>query len=100
MDIKRWIVTAVDFDADGQCDGKARILATCSSAEEAKNFIRKDMHEYVDESELGSEMMSLDETKMRVATEDLQTGCEWNFEEVEIHLNPSEMISASWRVNR
>lgn len=81
---KRWIVTACNFDIDGQCDDKARVLIACNSKEEAKNFILEDMREYVDLH--ADEGMILDEDKMRVADDSCLNGCEWNLEEVEIDL--------------
>ena len=82
--MKRWIVTACDFNVDGQCDGKARVLAACNSEEEAKNFIIEDMREYVDQH--ADEGMVLDEAKMRVADSSYLNGSEWNLQEIEVDL--------------
>lgn len=89
MKIKRWIVTVVDFDADGQCDGKARVLAVCKSEDEARNFITEDMREYVDER--ADEGMVMDEDSMQVFTEDCMNGCEWNVEEVDIEIDETDV---------
>lgn len=91
LKLKRWIVTAVDFDADGQCDGKARILAILASKENAQNYVLEDMREYVDMH--ANEGMVLDEDSMQVFTEDCMNGCEWNLEEVEVELTEDEVIN-------
>ena len=84
MKIKRYIVTAVVFDVDGHCDGKARVLATCKSKDEAKNFVIEDMREYVDEH--ANESMVMDKDSMQVFTNVSMNGCEWNIEDVEIDM--------------
>ena len=89
MKIKRYVVTAVDFDVDGHCDGKARVLATCKSKDEAKNFVIEDMREYVDEH--ANESMVMDEDSMQVFTNDSMNGCEWNIEDVEIEIEDDDI---------
>lgn len=91
MKVKRWIVTAVDTDADSQCDGKARILTILVSKENAQNYILEDMREYVDNNV--TRRMLMDEDKMRVTDIDDGYGCEWNLEEVEIELTNDEFMS-------
>lgn len=88
--LKRWIVTAVDFDADGQCDGKARILTILASKENAQNYVLEDMREYVDNNV--TRRMLMDEDKMRVTDIDAGYSCEWNIEEVELELTDDEVI--------
>ena len=89
MKIKRYVVTAVDYDVDGHCDGKARVLAVCKSKDEAKNFVIEDMREYVDEH--ANESMVMDEDIMRVCTDDCMNGCEWNIEDVEIEIEDDDI---------
>ena len=88
--LKRFVVTAVDFDADGQCDGKAQIRTMLASKENAQNYVLEDMREYVDNH--ADEGMVLDEAKMRVADDSCLNGCEWNIEEVEFELTDDEVI--------
>ena len=90
MNVKRWIVTAVDFDSDGQCDGKVRILTVLASKENARNYILEDMREYVDNNV--TRRMLMDEDKMCVTDVDDGYSCEWNLEEVEIELTNDEVI--------
>ena len=47
--MKRWIVTAVDYDTDGNCDGKARVLSVSKTHEEAKNYVDEDIKEWIDQ---------------------------------------------------
>ena len=84
MKIKRYVVTAVDFDVDGHCDGKARVLAVCKTEDEAKNFTLEDMREYADRH--ANEGMVLDDERLRVAEDDSMNGCEWNIEDIEIEI--------------
>ena len=90
MKIKRYVVTAVDFDVDGHCDGKARVLAACKSKDEAKNFVIEDMREYVDVH--ANESMVMDEDSMQVCTDDRMNGCEWNIEDVEIEIEVDDVM--------
>ena len=84
MKIKRYVVTAVDFDVDGHCDGKARVLAVCKTEDEAKNFTLEDMREYADRH--ANEGMVLDDECLRVADDDSMNRCEWNIEDIEIEI--------------
>ena len=92
MKVKRWIVTAVDFDVDGKCDSKARILATCKTRDEALNFITDDMREYVDNNSNEDSHLILNEQNMRVSNLLGCVGCEWNLEEVEIDIEKDDVI--------
>lgn len=92
MNVKRWIVTAVDFDVDGQCDGKARILTVLASKENAQNYILEDMREYVDNNSTEDSHLILNEQKMRVSNLLGCVGCEWNLEEVEIDIEKDDVI--------
>jgi hypothetical protein len=77
-----FIVTAVD--TSDTADGKARVLATCASLDEAKNFVKNDMEDFIDDAAEMNPMADFD--KMSVRTEDDMYGCEWNIEEVDITL--------------
>ena len=90
MKIKRYIVTAVYFDDEGHCDGKARVLAACKSKDEAKDFVIEDMREYVDEH--ANESMVMDEDIMQVRTDDCMNGCEWNIDDVEIEIDEDDVM--------
>ena len=90
MKIKRYIVTAVYFDDEGHCDGKARVLAACKSKDEAKDFVIEDMREYVDEH--ANESMVMDEDGMQVCTDDCMNGCKWNIEDVEIEIVDDDVM--------
>ena len=50
--MKRWIVTAVDYDTDGNCDSKARVLSVFKTHEEAKNYVDEDIKEWIDQREV------------------------------------------------
>ena len=50
--MKRWIVTAVDYDTDGNCDGKAQVLSVFKTHEEAKNYVDEDIKEWIDQREV------------------------------------------------
>ena len=89
MKIKRYIVTAVNFD-DDYCDGKARVLATCKSKDEAKNFVIEDMREYVDAH--ANKSIVMDEDSMQVFIDNSLNGCEWNIEDVEIEIEIDDVM--------
>ena len=78
--MKMFIVTAVD--TSDTADGKARVLAHCSTYDEAKSFVKHDMEDLIDDN---AEMnLIADFDKMSARTEDDSYGCEWNIEEVDI----------------
>ena len=79
--MKKFIVTAVD--SGDTCDGKARVLAVCSTREEAKAFVQADIEEWVDER--AGECVEVDFDKMSAHyVYSNGNGCEWNIEEVDI----------------
>ena len=78
--MKLWIVTAVD--TSDTADGKARVIAHCSTYDEAKNFVKNDMEDFIDDAAEMNPIADFD--KMSVSTEDGMYGCEWNIEEVEV----------------
>ena len=81
--MKRWIVTAVDHDTDGNCDGKARVLSVFKTHEEAKNYVDEDIKEWIDQR--ADEGCECDFDKMAAWYDyDAAQRREWNIEEVEI----------------
>lgn len=87
MKVKLWIVTAVDHGET--CDGKARVLETCKSKEEAEAFVRADIENWADER--AGEGVEVDFDKMS-AHYDYNTGigCEWNIEPVTVDVNEED----------
>ena len=82
--MKMFIVTAVDISET--VDGKARVLAVCNTRDEAKNFVKHDMEDFINDA---AEMNPVaDFEKMSVRTEDDMYGCEWNIEEVDFEMPP------------
>lgn len=83
--MKLWIVTAVDHDADGNCDGKARVLGAFKSYDEARNYVNEDIKEWVDRNtdELHSCGCSFAEMAAWHDYDDLNR-CEWNITEMEV----------------
>ena len=82
--MKTFIVTAVDISEIA--DGKARVLAVCNTGDEAKNFVKHDMEDFINDA---AEMNPVaDFEKMSVRTEDDSYGCEWNIEEVDFEMPP------------
>lgn len=82
--MKRWIVTEVD--SGDTCDGKARVLAVCTTEEEARAFVRNDMEERVDDATDDEGSCSYDVVdfdKMSLSTHTGENSCEWNVEEIE-----------------
>lgn len=76
--MKRWIVTCVDYN--DSCDGKARVLGSFKTKDEAVNYITEDIKEWCDER-AGLDIVC-DFDDMSVSYGDDR--CEWNFEEIEI----------------
>lgn len=80
--MKKFIVTAVD--TSDTADGKARVLTVCATHDEAQNFVKNDMEDFLDDAAEMNPVADFD--KMSVKTNDGMYGCEWNIEEVEIEL--------------
>lgn len=77
----KWIVTAVDHGET--CDGKARVLATCDSQDEAKVYVRSDIENWADQR--AGEGVEVDFEKMSASYNDNSAeGCEWNIEPREV----------------
>ena len=78
MNIKLWIVTAVDHGET--CDGKARVLEVCKSKEEANAFVRSDIEKWADDR--ATEDIYVDFAAMAAGyNRNADEGCEWNIEE-------------------
>ena len=82
--MKMFIVTAVD--TSDTADGKARVLAHCSTHDEAKSFVKNDMEDFIDDAAEMNPIADFD--KMSARTEDGTYGCEWNIEEVDFAMPP------------
>ena len=78
--MKKFIVTAVN--SGKTCDGKARILAVCSTREEAKAFVQTNIETWA--YERAYEGIEVDFCKMSAHYNYNDDGCEWNIEEVDI----------------
>lgn len=84
--MKLWIVTAVDHDPNGNCDGKARVLGAFKSYDEARNYVNEDIQEWVDRNcEEGVEC-SFAEMAAWYDYDDSDR-CEWNIEEIGVDVN-------------
>ena len=82
--MKMFIVTAVDISET--VDGKARVLAVCNTQEEAKNFVKNDMEDFINDADEMNPISDFD--TMSARTEDGMYGCEWNIEEVDFAMPP------------
>lgn len=77
MNIKLWIVTAVDHGET--CDGKARVLEVCKSKEEAEAFVHSDIEKWADDR--ATEDIYVDFAAMAAGyNSNADEGCEWNIE--------------------
>ena len=79
---KRFIVTAVDHDINGNCDGKARVLGVFKTREEAKNYVDEDIREWIDEHADEGYVCDFDKMSAWYDYGDSDR-CEWNIEEIE-----------------
>lgn len=81
---KVWIATYVDHGAT--CDGKARILAVCTTKEEARNKVRADIEKWADDRAGMPIVVDFDKMSAKYNWETLDDngGCEWNVEETEV----------------
>ena len=86
MKIKRYVVTAADYDSK-----TPEVRAVCKTEDEAKNFTLEDMREYADKH--ANEGMVLDDECLRVADNNWidGNGCEWNIEDVEIEIEDDDI---------
>lgn len=82
--MKLWIVTAVDYGET--CDGKARVLSVCNTEDEAKTYVKADIEKWADEH--AEYDIEIDFDKMNAYIPSwgygVDTGCDWNIEEVEV----------------
>lgn len=84
--IKRYVVTAVD--TGDTCDGKARVIGTFKTKDEAKNCVTEDIKEWIDQRAGEAVECDFDEMSAHYVDDkwDTNDGCEWNIEEIEIEL--------------
>lgn len=78
--MKLYIITAVD--TGDTRDGKARVLKSCVTYADAKDFVRHDMETYLTTN--SNLDIITDWNRMSAWTEDGTIGCEWNIEEIEL----------------
>ena len=92
MEIVRYVVTYVDTDENGNCDGKAGVVMV-NTEEEAKAWIRNDMEHFIDVSTQvnGKCDYIADFDKMNVHTEDWSSYCEWGYNKKSIELTQDEI---------
>ena len=97
MTITRFIVSHVDTDRDGQCDGKPVIDTIVHNEEEARSYIRNAIEEYIDDhtDDNGQCEFISDFEKMQVRTEDFEDYTEWQFERRDIELTVEEVETIS-----
>lgn len=79
---KIWIATYVDYG--DTCDGKAGVLGTYLTKEEAQAEVRADIEKWCDDH--AGEDYSVDFDRMRTYFSEIGDGCEWNITEDEINL--------------
>jgi hypothetical protein len=78
--MKMFIVTAVD--TSDTADGKARVLKACATLNEAKEFVKLDIKQYI--TNANGYPLKVDWEKLSACAEDDTLSCEWNIEEVDI----------------
>lgn len=91
MNIKRYVVTAVD--CGDSCDGRARVLGAFKTKEEAKAYVRNDMEDYADQR--AGAAIQVDFDQMDIVNGDDDTVCCWSIDEVEVELTDDEEIEIS-----
>lgn len=79
---KRFIVTAVDHDTNGNCDGKALVLGMFKTQEEAKIYVEEDIREWIDRHAAGEFMCDFNKMSAWYVYDEAYR-CEWNISEVE-----------------
>lgn len=88
MNVKLWIVTAVDHGET--CDGKARVLETCKSKEEAEAFVRADIEKWADDRAGDNVEVDFDKMSGRYVDFDRDDYCEWNIEAVTVDVTEED----------
>lgn len=92
--MKRWIVSSIETGET--CDGKPRVLAICTTKDEAKAYVQNDIEEWIDRN--ATEGVEADFDKMRAWFDyDTNDGCDWNIEEIEIPI-PDACIKMAERI--
>ena len=79
---KIWIATYVDHS--DTCNGKAGVLGTCLTKEEAQAEVRADIEKWCDDH--AGEDYAVDFDCMRTYFSEIGDGCEWNITEDEVDL--------------
>jgi len=81
---KIWIATYVDHG--GTCSGKAGVLGTSFTKEEAQARVRADMEKWRDYHAGEKVIVDFDKMSACYSMPDDGRGCEWNITEDEINL--------------
>lgn len=94
MKITRYIMTVVDFGQNGQCSGKAQILGSFKTEDEAKAYIDEDMRDFIDDNTNVDEDTGIaycdyiiDVEAMSIHDEAYANGCEYNIEAININVD-------------
>ena len=80
---KIWIATYVDY-CDSKCDGKAGVLGTFLTKEEAKAEVRADIEKWCDNH--AGEDYTVDFDKWSAHNKDYSYGSEWNISEHDLEI--------------
>lgn len=88
--IKMFVATFVDYDANGNYDGKAHTIGVYKTYDEARNVVVNDIIEYVYYLAVQEIDAICDFDKMNAYASDTERfngiGCEWNIEEIEVEI--------------
>lgn len=93
MLINKFIVTYVENDRNGNCDGKSRIEMVVDTEEEAKECIKNSICNYIVDhtSDSGDCEFIPDFDHMRVHTPNFDCCCEWNYHHLDINFTKCEI---------
>ena len=81
---KIWIATYVDHG--DTCDGKAGVLGTYLTKEEAQAEVKADIEKWADDHAGEKVIVDFDKMSAHYSTYDDDCGCEWNITEDEVDL--------------
>lgn len=97
MKITRFLVTVTDYDENGNCNGKPRLLETFTNEEDAYAFMMNDMQEFIDShtDDEGNCPFVIDDEKYDIHDEDYQNGCDYAVMPVEVELSDAEKRKAA-----
>lgn len=92
MKISRFLVTATDYDENGNRSTKPRLLGVFNLEEDAYAFMLDDMHDYIDShtDDEGNCKFILDDVKYDIHDEGYLNGCDYSVMPVEIELTDAE----------